>query len=71
MYYSTSYHFKGTWRGHRDVVIKQLADDRMDSMEAYEKAKLEFFIEARILKLICHPNLVQVCACSLPLHERF
>jgi len=43
-----------------DVAIKQLRDDRMDNAGGYEKAKEEFFKEARIFKLMNHPNLVQV-----------
>ena len=32
----------------------------MDNAGGYEKAKEEFFKEARIFKLMNHPNLVQV-----------
>ena len=32
----------------------------MDNAGGYEKAKDEFFKEARIFKLMNHPNLVQV-----------
>ena len=50
----------GTWQDRVDVAIKQLRDDRMDNAGGYEKAKDEFFKEARIFKLMNHPNLVQV-----------
>ena len=44
-----------------DVAIKQLRDDRIDSMPGgFTQAKDEFFKEARIFKLMNHPNLVQV-----------
>ena len=52
--------FLGTWQDRVDVAIKQLRDDRMDNAGGYEKAKEEFFKEARIFKLMNHPNLVQV-----------
>ena len=43
------------------VAIKQLRDDRIDSMPGgYEQAKDEFFKEANIFRLMNHPNLVQV-----------
>ena len=42
-----------------DVAIKQLRNDRIEQ-GGYEKAKEEFFKEARIFKLMNHPNLVQV-----------
>ena len=43
------------------VAIKQLRDDRIDAMAGgYEAAKEEFFKEARIFRLMNHPNLVQV-----------
>ena len=51
----------GTWRGKVPVAIKQLRDDRVDAMSGgYEQARNEFFKEARIFKLMQHPNLVQV-----------
>ena len=51
----------GTWRGQVPVAIKQLRDDRIDSMPGgYEQARDEFFKEAKIFKLMNHPNLVQV-----------
>ena len=50
----------GTWQDRVEVAIKQLRDDRMDNAGGYEKAKDEFFKEARIFKLMNHPNLVQV-----------
>ena len=51
----------GTWRGKVPVAIKQLRDDRVDAMAGgYEQARNEFFKEARIFKLMQHPNLVQV-----------
>ena len=50
----------GTWQDRVEVAIKQLRDDRMDLPGGYEKAKDEFFKEARIFKLMNHPNLVQV-----------
>ena len=42
------------------MAIKQLRDDRISDTGGYEKAKEEFFKEARIFKLMNHPNLVQV-----------
>ena len=51
----------GTWRGKVPVAIKQLRDDRVEAMAGgYEQARNEFFKEARIFKLMQHPNLVQV-----------
>ena len=50
----------GMWQDRVEVAIKQLRDDRMDNAGGYEKAKDEFFKEARIFKLMNHPNLVQV-----------
>ena len=51
----------GTWRGQVPVAIKQLRDDRVEAMAGgYEQARNEFFKEARIFKLMQHPNLVQV-----------
>ena len=53
-------HILGTWQDRVQVAIKQLRDDRMDNAGGYEKAKDEFSKEARIFKLMNHPNLVQV-----------
>ena len=50
---------QGKWQGRVDVAIKQLRNDRIEQ-GGYEKAKEEFFKEARIFKLMNHPNLVQV-----------
>jgi len=50
----------GTWQDRVPVAIKQLRNDRIDNAGGYEKAKDEFFKEARIFKLMNHPNLVQV-----------
>ena len=50
----------GTWQGKVPVAVKQLRDDRMDNAGGYEKAREEFLKEARIFKLVNHPNLVQV-----------
>ena len=55
-------YYQGKWQGKVDVAIKPLRDDRTGdgSAAGYEKAKEEFFKEARIFKMMCHPNLVQV-----------
>jgi hypothetical protein len=43
------------------VAIKQLRDDRVDSMPGgFEQAKAEFFKEAKIFRMLNHPYLVQV-----------
>ena len=56
-----SHPYPGTWQDRVDVAIKQLREDRITG-DGYEKAREEFFKEARIFKLMNHPNLVQVRA---------
>ena len=51
----------GTWRGKVPVAIKQLRDDRVDSMPGgYEQARNEFFKEMKVFQMVNHPNCVQV-----------
>ena len=59
--------YLGTWQDRVEVTIRQLRNNNMDNTGGYEKAKDKFFIEARIFKLINHPNLVPV-SISLILH---
>ena len=54
--------FQGKWRGTVPVAIKQLRDDRMnkDDESGFQRAKEEFLREAKIFRMVNHPNLVQV-----------
>ena len=52
--------YLGTWQDRVEVAIRQLRNNTMVNTVGYEKAKDEFFKEARIFKLMNHPNLVQV-----------
>ena len=52
----------GKWRGKIPVAIKQLRDDKLnrDDERGFQSAKAEFLKEAKIFKMVNHPNLVQV-----------
>ena len=51
--------FLGTWQHRVDIVISKFRDDKLTEHN-YETAKGDVLNEVRILKLINHPNLVQV-----------
>ena len=51
----------GKWRGKVPVAIKQLRDDRHGNSQAeFDRAKEEFLKEAKIFRMVNHPNLIQV-----------
>ena len=53
--------FPGAWKGNVPVAIKQLRDDRVDTMTGgYEQATNELFKEMKVFQMVNHPNLVQV-----------
>ena len=47
------------WQGKIPCAIKQLREDRIGE-GGFEKAKEEFLKEAKIFRMINHPNLIQV-----------
>ena len=47
------------WQGRIPCAIKQLRDDRIGE-GGFEKAKEEFLKEAKIFRMVNHPNLIQV-----------